>query len=265
MTTGSLGMELSRLRWRRRDKLKPLYDPYNLFPCGARLAVVKKNATVLKRLVGDLKKVRKQLGEIPTLIIDDESDQASVNTTDPRKWKEGETERTSINRLLSELLGLLPRAQYVGYTATPYANVFVDPEDAEDIFPKDFLLALRKPQGYMGVSDFHDLDVVYGGWGAQLRRTPMRRPSSATLTGDTLEERRLELAAAMDAFVLAGAIKLYREKVGNKQGAFRHHTMLVNESFKKDDHAETAEIVKSIWNERGLCLGPRVRTAARPV
>ena len=215
---------------------------------------MKKNATVLKRLVGDLKKVRKQLGEIPTLIIDDESDQASVNTTDPRKWKEGETERTSINRLLSELLSLLPRAQYVGYTATPYANVFVDPEDAEDIFPKDFLLALRKPQGYMGVSDFHDLDVVYG----EGERNPENSNEKAfvrDLTGDTLEERRLELAAAMDAFVLAGAIKLYREKAGNKPGAFRHHTMLVNESFKKDDHAETAEIVKSIWNGAGYVSG----------
>ena len=238
----------------KRDKLKPLYDPYNLFPCGARLAVVKKNATVLKRLVGDLKKVRRQLGEIPTLIIDDESDQASVNTTDPRKWKEGETERSSINQLLSELLDLLPRAQYVGYTATPYANVFVDPEDAEDIFPKDFLLALRKPQGYMGVSDFHDLDVVYG----EGERNPDNSNEKAfvrSLTGDTLEERRLELAAAMDAFVLAGAIKLYREKIGNKPGAFRHHTMLVNESFKKDDHAETAEIVKSIWNGAGYVSG----------
>ena len=249
-----LGHGIVALEMQKRDKLKPLYDPYNLFPCGARLAVVKKNATVLKRLVDDLKKVRRQLGEIPTLIIDDESDQASVNTTDPRKWKEGETERTSINRLLSELLGLLPRAQYVGYTATPYANVFVDPEDAVDIFPKDFLLALRKPQGYMGVSDFHDLDVVYG----EGERNPENSNEKAFvrgLSGDTLEERRLELAAAMDAFVLAGAIKLYREKAGRKQGAFRHHTMLVNESFKKDDHAETAEIVKSIWNGAGYISG----------
>ena len=216
---------------------------------------MKKNATVLKRLVSDLKKVRKQLGEIPTLIIDDESDQASVNTTDPRKWKEGETKRTSINKLLSELLHLLPRAQYVGYTATPYANVFVDPEDAEDIFPKDFLLALRKPEGYMGVSDFHDLDVVYG----EGERNPKNSNEKAfvrSLTGETLAERRLELAAAIDAFVLAGAIKLYREKAGNKKGLFRHHTMLVNESFKKDDHAETAEIVKNIWNGAGYISGP---------
>jgi hypothetical protein len=249
-----LGHGIVALEMQKRDKLKPLYDPYNLFPCGARLAVVKKNAVVLKRLVDDLKKVRKQLGEIPTLIIDDESDQASVNTTDPRKWKEGKTERTSINRLLSELLGLLPRAQYVGYTATPYANVFVAPEDAEDIFPKDFLLALRKPQGYMGVSDFHDLDAVYG----EGERDPANSNEKAFvrgLTGDAAEERRLELAAAMDAFVLAGAIKLYREKSGNKQSEFRHHTMLVNESFKRDDHAETAEIVKSIWDSAGYLSG----------
>jgi hypothetical protein len=249
-----LGHGIVALEMQKKTKLKPLYDPDNLFPCGARLAVVKKNSTVLKRLVSDLKKVRKQLGEIPTLIIDDESDQASVNTTDPRKWKEGETERTSINRLLSELLTLLPRAQYIGYTATPYANVFVDPGDAEDIFPKDFLLALRKPREYMGVGDFHDIDVVY----AEGERNPQNSNERAfvrDLTGDTDDERRMELAAAMDAFVLAGAIKLYRESAAGKAATFRHHTMLVNESFKRNDHWETAAIVKGIWQESGYSSG----------
>jgi hypothetical protein len=249
-----LGHGIVALEMQKKNRLKPLYDPDNLFPCGARLAVVKKNAAVLKRLVGDLKKVRKQLGEIPTLIIDDESDQASVNTTDPRKWKEGETERTSINRLLSELLELLPRAQYIGYTATPYANVFVDPEDAQDIFPKDFLLALRKPYGYMGVSDFHDIDAVYAD-GEQNPANSNEKAFVRDLTGDTEDERRLELAAAIDGYVLAGAIKLYREKATGKEGAFRHHTMLVNESFKKDDHSETAEVVKRIWQEAGYMSG----------
>ena len=82
-----LGHGIVALEMQKKNKLKPLYEPDNLFPCGARLAVVKKNSTVLKRLVSDLKKVRKQLGEIPTLIIDDESDQASVNTTDPASGK----------------------------------------------------------------------------------------------------------------------------------------------------------------------------------
>ncbi|HXL95441.1 MAG TPA: Z1 domain-containing protein [Streptosporangiaceae bacterium] len=249
-----LGHGIVALEMQKKNRLKPLYEADNLFPCGARLAVVKKNSTVLKRLVSDLKKIRKQLGEIPTLIIDDESDQASVNTTDPRKWKEGETERTSINRLLSELLTLLPRAQYIGYTATPYANVFVDPEDAQDIFPKDFLLALRKPRDYMGVGDFHDIDVVY----AEGERNPENSNEKAfvrDLKGDTDDERRMELAAAVDAFVLSGAIKLYRENATGKAGTFRHHTMLVNESFKRNDHWETAEVVKGIWQEAGYTSG----------
>ena len=249
-----LGQGIVALDMEKRDKLKPLYDPANLYTCGARLAVVKKNGPVLRRLVGDLKKVRRQLGEIPTLIIDDESDQASVNTTDPRKWKEGKVQRTSINGLLSELLGLLPRAQYVGYTATPYANVFVDPEDAEDIFPKDFLLALSKPNGYMGVADFHDLDSVIQ---PQDRNVANSNEEAFVrdLRGDSADERRLELAAAIDAFVLAGAIKLYREDAWGRAGKFRHHTMLINESHKKEDHAETAEIVRELWHEAGYVSG----------
>src|SRR5260370_1946564 len=106
----------------------------------------------------------------------------------------------------------------------------------------------------MGVSDFHDLDAVYGE-GDRTPENSNERAFVGSLSGDTLEERRLELVTAMDAFVLAGAIKLYREKIPNKPGAFRHHTMLVNESFKKDDHAETAEIIKSIWNGAGYVSG----------
>jgi heme-degrading monooxygenase HmoA len=242
------------LEMEKRDKRKPLFDPVNLFACGARLAVIKKNATVLKRLVTDLKIVRKQLGEIPTLIIDDESDQASVNTTDPRKWADGQIKRTSINALLSELLTLLPRAQYIGYTATPYANVFVDPEDSANIFPKDFLLALRRPKQYMGVSDFHDLDTVL----PAEDRNPATSNEEAfvrNLYGETADERRLELASAIDAFVLSGALKLFRETAGAQPGLFRHHTMLVNESHKRADHAETADEIREVWRSAGYTSG----------
>jgi hypothetical protein len=238
------------LEMEKPDRHKPLFDPSNLFSCHARIAVVKKNAAVLNRLIADLKKVKKQLGEIPTLIIDDESDQASVNTTNPKKWADGKIERTSINRLLSELLGLLPRAQYVGYTATPYANVFVDPDDSENIFPKDFLLSLLRPMGYMGVADFHDLDSVI----PDDEKTPANSNERAyvrSLRGETLMERDLELGKAIDAFVLTGAVKLYREMRGRGAGFFRHHTMLVHESHKTADHAETAKQVRRIWQGAG--------------
>ncbi len=63
-------------------------------------------------------------------------------------------ERTAINEQIARMLELMPRAQYVGYTATPFANVFVDPDDDLGIFPKDFLIGLPKPPGYMGLEDF---------------------------------------------------------------------------------------------------------------
>src|SRR5207249_1507097 len=127
-----------------------LYHPTNLHRVPARLAIVKKNKAVLTKLVKDLKKITARLSDIPALIIDDESDQASINTTNPKTWEAGRPERTAINFLISQLLSLLPRGQYVGYTATPFANVFVDPGDAANVFPRDFIISLDRPPGYMG-------------------------------------------------------------------------------------------------------------------
>ncbi len=197
--------------------------------------VVKKNKSVLSNLIKDLKKIGPLLSEIPALIIDDESDQASVNTTDPKKWEDGKVARTAINSQISQLLTLLPRAQYVGYTATPFANVFVDPGDGEDIFPRDFLISLPRPTGYMGVQDFHDLDSTEG----TAEETHIRGIYEDT--GDRLQE-------ALDAFVLTGALKLYRADHGVDEGPFRHHTMLVHESVRMAEHAALALRINSMWH-----------------
>ncbi|MGI8665548.1 MAG: Z1 domain-containing protein [Jatrophihabitans sp.] len=246
----SLNAGITALELHKRNKQKPLFDEENLYASDARLAIVKKNASVLRRLVRDLKSIRSHLGEIPTLIIDDESDQASVNTSDPKKWQQGQTERTTINKLISELLGLLPRAQYVGYTATPYANVFIDPSDTEDIFPKDFLLSLERPVNYMGVADFHDLDASFdeektvenSNEKAFVRDLRASGPGPA---GDA------ELQAALDAFLLSGALKLYREHLTKGALWFRHHTMLIHESVRTADHRDLADRVRHIWSQAG--------------
>ncbi|WP_406160610.1 Z1 domain-containing protein [Streptomyces sp. NBC_01005] len=221
----------------KREPHLPLYVPDNLHRAAARVMVVKKNKSVLTDLVKDLRKIGPILREIPTLIIDDESDQASVNTSDPKKWESGRTQRTAINGLISQLLGLLPRAQYVGYTATPFANVFIDPSDGEDIFPRDFLISLPRPVGYMGVQDFHDLDGT-----GTAEETHVRGIYDDT--GDRLQE-------AMDSFVLTGALKLYRADRGVAGGPFRHHTMLVHESVKMDDHADLALRINTQWHRAG--------------
>ncbi|MFS0695838.1 Z1 domain-containing protein [Streptomyces nitrosporeus] len=238
-----LGLQsgIRALEFEKQDRTRPLHDPANLHHAAARVMVVKKNKSVLAKLIKDLKKIGPILSEIPALIIDDESDQASVNTTDPKKWEDGKVVRKAINGQISQLLGLLPRAQYVGYTATPFANVFVDPGDEEDIFPRDFLISLPRPTGYMGVQDFHDLD---GDGTAE--ETHVRGVYDDT--GDRLQE-------ALDAFVLTGALKLHRADRGVPEGPFRHHTMLVHESIRMAEHAALALRVNSMWH-RSAYTGP---------
>ncbi|MFF0585316.1 Z1 domain-containing protein [Streptomyces sp. NPDC003781] len=242
----SLAQGIRALEFEKRVPTRPLHDPANLHHAAARILVVKKNKAVLTKLVKDLKQIHGLLGELPTLIIDDESDQASVNTSDPKKWERGSTERTAINGLISKLLGLLPRAQYVGYTATPFANVFIDPGDDMDIFPSDFLISLPRPAGYMGVQDFHDLNSAV----PAEERTYANSQEKAHVrgihdsTGDRLQE-------AMDAFVLSGALKLYRADHGVPDGPFRHHTMLAHESVRQDDHADLALRINSMWHQAG--------------
>ncbi|MFG2420445.1 Z1 domain-containing protein [Streptomyces sp. NPDC048448] len=234
----SLERGISALEFDKPDRTRPLHDPANLHVARARVMVVKKNKSVLEKLVKDLKKMGPILGEIPALIIDDESDQASVNTTDPKKWEDGKVTRTAINGQISKLLTLLPRAQYVGYTATPFANVFVDPGDEEDLFPRDFLISLPRPAEYMGVQDFHDLDSVDGEEGEAEKRHVRSIHAS---DDDRLQE-------ALDAFVLTGALKIYREKHGVPSGPFRHHTMLVHESVRMAEHAALAQRISTMWH-----------------
>ncbi|WP_329001918.1 Z1 domain-containing protein [Kribbella sp. NBC_00709] len=236
---------LPALQFERADRTKALWNPVNLFPSNARLIVVKKNSPVLSNLLKDLKKSSDDLSDIPALIIDDESDQASINTTNPKKWHEENKKRTAINRHLSELLKMLPRAQYVGYTATPFANVFVDPEDAEDIFPSDYLISLDRPRGYMGVEDFHDLDpsipATERTYANSKEKAHIRLPSSVN------EETELQLA--LDSFVLSGAIKLYREAKG--LGPFKHHTMLVHETMRTAAQSQRAKDLRELWARSG--------------
>lgn len=246
----SLLQGIVALEFEKQEPALPLYHPRNLHRSSARLMVVKKNKSVLAKLVRDLRKIKTPLHEIPVLIIDDESDEASVNTSNPRK---PDAKRTAINNKISELLRMLPRAQYVGYTATPFANVFIDPSDVEDIFPKDFIVSLRRPAGYMGVQDFHDLDFDL----PPDEKTVSNSNEKAHVRNIVLNAQEDDscLREAMDMFVLTAAMKLYREANQLQTGYFQHHTMLIHESVRTADHRELAALVTRLWNENGY-VGP---------
>jgi hypothetical protein len=232
---------IKALEFIAKDPGKPYFVSENLRTAPARLIVIKKIPRVLARLTFDLKRISARLADVPTLVIDDESDQASINTVKPDKATE--KRRTATNREITHLMGILPRAQYIGYTATPFANVFVNPDDAEDLFPKDFILSLPRPAGYMGVSDFYDLDGKPPGY--ESNEEAFVRGIGPT---DSEPQKLLE---AIDCFVLAGALKLFREAKKQAKYHFVHHTMLVHHSAYRVVHQKQAEEVQDIFENAG--------------
>ncbi|QOL83272.1 endonuclease [Pseudooceanicola spongiae] len=115
--------------------------------------VIKKNSSTLKNLLEWLKEhsvhQSTQMVSQPMLLIDDEADNASINTAYQRD------EVTRINSQIRELLSLFHRSCYVGYTATPFANIFIDPDTddealKQDLFPRDFIIGLDAPSNYFG-------------------------------------------------------------------------------------------------------------------
>ncbi len=83
------------------------------------------------------------------LMIDDEADNASINTN-----KE-DLDPTKTNRLIRKVLRLFVKSCYVGYTATPFANIFINPESydkevRDELFPRDFIYCLDAPNTYFG-------------------------------------------------------------------------------------------------------------------
>jgi hypothetical protein len=234
---------LTVLEFRPANPGKPFNAPDNLRSAPARLAVIKKTPARIGKLCDDLERLRplrNALEHVPTVIIDDESDQASVNTVDQAKPGQ-RGKRTSTNKAIGRLLKLLPRAQYVGYTATPFANVFIDPNDADDLFPKDYIVSLPRPEGYMGVSDFYDFDAEYDEGDVRSNRAAFVRSVEGA------NEAATNLPRAIDAFVLSGAIKLFRQHAEPTKYQFGHHTMLVHHSAQRAVHKDDAEDVRKIF------------------
>ena len=125
--------------------------------------VLKKNVSILKNLIDWLKSNNSKLNRFPMLLIDDEADHASVNTN------REDLDPTATNSRIRELLSLFEQSSYLGYTATPFANIFIDPESdddmlKDDLFPSDFIISLDTPSNYAGArrifEEDGDLDIV---------------------------------------------------------------------------------------------------------
>lgn len=191
------------------------------------LCVVKKNGHVLRRLIDWLKEAETQLRSVPAIVIDDEADQAAVATA-------------RINPLVRELLDALPRVAYVGYTATPFANLLIDPS-ADDLYPEDFIVDLPKPRHHYGT------EVLFGRpprGDEDPNEAPAGKPMIRQVPDDEVSEVRPLTNADVDGFSVRIVGELRRSVLWfwlataarRKRGAVPHSTMLIHTSVRVAVH-----------------------------
>lgn len=205
------------------------------------IAVVKKNATRLKKLRDWLRDIDEESrARCPILVLDDEADQATPNSAAAAQ------EVSRINELLREIWAEIPTGSYVGYTATPFANVFMNPDDEEDLYPSNFIIDLPRPSAYFGAErifgrdDLPDasdpeepLDVV--------RLVPeeeadaLKPPSGREAREEFDPELPPSLVDAVKWFVLATAIRWGRGQRAQHSSMLVHTTAFVAPHFAMRD------------------------------
>ncbi|MBC2148886.1 Z1 domain-containing protein [Listeria booriae] len=199
------------------------------------ICVVKKNSSVLKDLIRYLAESEGSFGDSNVLIVDDEADQASVNTAVLARGEEPKT----INKLIRQILELFDRKSYVGYTATPFANLLIDVEEEHpkfkrDIFPKDFVINLPKPRGYYGPEEYFE-DISE-------ERTPIRlidynESAELAKVSDNGSVNPGGLTEAVRHFLLVASIREGREQKKN------HNSMLIHVSQLTKGHKGLFKLV----------------------
>lgn len=218
----------------------------DLNPHTPKLAVVKKNVKVLHRFTKWLGKSPLALDQLPALVIDDEADQASINTNYGKVDEDGEEiDPSKTNKAIRDLLRVLPKCVYVGFTATPFANVLIDADVEEDLYPRDFIAALPEPSGYFGPRQLFGLGMS----ATELSPEPKETPALDVIR--PIDQAQLDLldhlvpggdcppilSKALLAFVLSCSARLAR---GHER---EHFTMFVHPSQSTDDHRTFARIL----------------------
>jgi hypothetical protein len=258
------------------------------------LFVVKKNKSVLERLykwirnhVADVTEPGTQrllVTQLPLLLIDDEADNASVDTKEKVVDQDGapdpEHEPTAINSRIRRILHSFTRAAYVGYTATPFANIFIHErgetnEEGPDLFPSAFIINLAAPSDYIGPR------VVFGASSPDGRNGGL--PLVCTIDDYCSEDKKSgwmppkhrnghmplfmgqdslppSLVQAIDSFLIACAVRSLRG-AGTEHCSMLVHVTRFN-SVQREVHRQIGEHVSRLRQRlhRGIDIAP---TAAR--
>mgnify|MGYP005752832603 CR=1 FL=1 len=246
--------------------------------------VVKKNYKVLENLIGYIENNHKRSIDketeksyisckYPVLLIDDEADQASVNIK--YDYEDGvikdEEELSRINGLIRDLFHIFECRSYIGYTATPYANIFIpstveSKEHGKDLFPSHFILTLPKPSKYIGAQEFFG-DEDNGVIQMPLRRKITKKSVAFVNNKEkkVTEQFPKELKKAIQSFIISVAIRIQRGQSEKPNSMLIHVTRLTDvqklvhrkvqqyyntlSEMLIDGDPEVIEEIKQLWTD----------------
>jgi hypothetical protein len=268
-------------------------------PARPMIAIVKKNPTSLNKLRTWLKSNPSKVKQLKLLLIDDEADYASVNTANKimpaaEETLEDENEKelsqeeleeeencTTINAYVRSIRNMFDKYAYIGYTATPYANVFIDPEDdgaefdfedgggfeklGKTLYPRQFITALKKPSGYLGIEDLFPSKPKNN----QISHAEIISDETDDLHNQFTDIKELDslkipgsLYLALIDYCLAGAARSATTNDWNET----HHSMMIHISSKAPLNLPLARRVKhtithwsNLWFDEGDSIISKLR------
>lgn len=225
------------------------------------IMVVKKNSRLLSNLLSAVsassgpnstERGKRCIKDVPLLLIDDEADNASINVKVRKDEDEEENRVSAINGKIRELLSCFDKAAYVGYTATPFANIFINPDTKtekheDDIFPRSFIINVKAPSNYVGPAKVFGLDGDDDANIEAAEGLPVIRDAADGLAADSFPLGHKKdhvpialpesLRTAIRVFLLAAAARHARG-----QGA-KHCSMLVHVTRFVDVQVRVAALV----------------------
>ncbi|RTR33937.1 hypothetical protein EKG37_06910 [Robertmurraya yapensis] len=200
--------------------------------------VTKKNPHMLNAIrtwLSELPLMNEETGKLERLslaLIDDECDNASLNI------EKDASKRSSINEKITDILNLFHKRVFIGYSASPFANIYLDPKDKNSLFPNDFMYLLKTPNNYLGAVELFGVTLK----NKRIPGLPLVRETDALDSthfndGETVHDWDYEhngvnpsLVVAINSFILSGAIRILRGQ-GNE-----HHSMMVHNSVSVKSH-----------------------------
>lgn len=210
------------------------------------LTVCLKNRKRLEKLIDWLYSDTTRTNKLRIVVIDDEADQASINTADITP--DEEQERCAINQMIVNLVngkksdGSTPEVKfqsmnYIAYTATPYANV-LNEAPGESLYPKDFICTLPEAHEYFGAK------VIFGNDEEGAPGFPIIRNISGTEEGELKKLHKGESFRLPNSFQKSLAWFLCASAVQRIRGYKKPLSMLIHTAAVQNYHFAVYERVQ---------------------